>query len=137
MYVKIQSTLRLSDPSATLETVGGKGLSLAKMINAGFPIPDGFHITTDAYHQFIEENELQTKILTTLKAVAPEDVEKNWIFSAYDGASTNQCSLNQVIQKTACRPAGTDLQHERGRHPQHRSLVRQPAAGAARPGARR
>lgn len=30
MHVKIQSILKLSDPSATLENVGGKGLSLAK-----------------------------------------------------------------------------------------------------------
>ena len=39
-------TLSLSDPNATLEIVGGKGMSLAKMINAGFPVPDGFHVTT-------------------------------------------------------------------------------------------
>ncbi len=35
--------LPLSDPQATLENVGGKGMSLAKMISAGFPV------TTEAY----------------------------------------------------------------------------------------
>ena len=35
----------LSDPQATLENVGGKGISLTKMISAGFPVPNGFHIT--------------------------------------------------------------------------------------------
>lgn len=30
----------LSDTSANLETVGGKGMSRAKMIGAGFPIPN-------------------------------------------------------------------------------------------------
>jgi len=59
----------LPDSQATLETVGGKGMSLAKMIGAGFPVPDGFHITTEAYRQFVAANGLQTKILAALKDV--------------------------------------------------------------------
>jgi pyruvate,water dikinase len=61
--------LTLSDPLADLETVGGKGMSLAKMANEGLPIPGGFHITTDAYRAFIDVNDLQTKILKALKDV--------------------------------------------------------------------
>ena len=64
-----QLTLNLSDPSATLENVGGKGISLAKMIQAGFPVPNGFHISTEAYRQFVAANRLQTKIITALKDV--------------------------------------------------------------------
>lgn len=71
MHVKIHSILKLSDPSATLENVGGKGLSLAKMIQAGFPVPDGFHVTTDAYHVFVDANNLQPKILAALKDADP------------------------------------------------------------------
>jgi len=69
MHTKPQLTLKLSDPSATLENVGGKGMSLAKMINAGFPVPDGYHVTTEAYRQFVAANNLQTKILPALEAV--------------------------------------------------------------------
>src|SRR5512139_2942374 len=58
--------LPLPDTRATLETVGGKGLSLAKMINAGSPVPNGFHVTTEAYCQFVTANALQDKILTAL-----------------------------------------------------------------------
>ncbi|HEX6269530.1 MAG TPA: PEP/pyruvate-binding domain-containing protein [Anaerolineales bacterium] len=61
--------LPLSDPQATLENVGGKGLSLAKMIDAGFPVPNGFHVTTAAYLTFIAVNDLQTKILAALEDV--------------------------------------------------------------------
>jgi pyruvate,water dikinase len=61
--------LPFSDSQATLETVGGKGMSLAKMINAEFPVPDGFHVTTEAYRQFIAANNLQSKILDALKDV--------------------------------------------------------------------
>ena len=67
--MKSPYVLPLSDTQATLETVGGKGVSLAKMIGAGFPVPNGFHITTEAYRQFIAANGLQTKILSTLKDV--------------------------------------------------------------------
>jgi rifampicin phosphotransferase len=37
--------LSLPDSQATLENVGGKGMSLAKMIGGGLPAPDGFHVT--------------------------------------------------------------------------------------------
>ena len=63
--------LTLSDSQAILETVGGKGMSLAKMIQAGFPVPNGFHITTEAYRAFVDANNLQTRILTDLKDVDP------------------------------------------------------------------
>ena len=57
-----QLVLSLNDLRADLETVGGKGASLARLLNAGLPVPDGFHITTTAYRRFVAENELQTII---------------------------------------------------------------------------
>jgi pyruvate,water dikinase len=62
--------LSLSDPQAVLETVGGKGMSLAKMIGAGFPVPNGFHISTEAYRQFIAANGSQTKIIAVLETLS-------------------------------------------------------------------
>ncbi len=58
--------LPLSDPGADLETVGGKGASLSRLVHAGLPVPDGFHITTAAYRQFVSANGLQTGILAAL-----------------------------------------------------------------------
>ena len=60
--------LPLSDPEATLENVGGKGMSLAKLTRAGLPVPGGFHITTEAYRRFVSENAIQPRILQALKA---------------------------------------------------------------------
>jgi pyruvate,water dikinase len=60
-------TLPLADLNATLENVGGKGMSLAKLARAGIPVPDGFHVTTEAYRQFVAENDLQKKILAALR----------------------------------------------------------------------
>jgi rifampicin phosphotransferase len=61
--------LPLDDPRATLETVGGKGASLARLVTAGLPVPDGFHIATDAYQHFVAENDLQPAILVELEQV--------------------------------------------------------------------
>ena len=61
--------LPLDDPRATLETVGGKGASLARLVTAGLPVPDGFHITTEAYNRFVYENDLQPAIRIELEQV--------------------------------------------------------------------
>ena len=47
-----------------LETVGGKGRSLARMARAGFAVPGGFQIKTDAYRHFVAEHGLQERIVT-------------------------------------------------------------------------
>ena len=46
-----------------LEVVGGKGRSLAKLANAGFPVPGGFQVTTAAYRSFVADHELQARIV--------------------------------------------------------------------------
>ena len=62
----VKLILKFQDAEATLERVGGKGASLARLANAGLPVPDGFFVTTDAYHQFVTENGLQPQIITAL-----------------------------------------------------------------------
>lgn len=56
-------TLKLDSPDATLDLVGGKGSSLARLARANLPVPPGFHITTQAYRRFIDENHLADPIL--------------------------------------------------------------------------
>ncbi len=58
--------LPLADPAARLETVGGKGASLARMAAAGLPVPPGFHVTTRAYADFVARHGLRERILTLL-----------------------------------------------------------------------
>ena len=75
----IAFVVALDDASATLEKVGGKGASLARMAAAGLPVPPGFHITTAAYRRFITENGLQEQILSavsTVTAVQPATLEE-------------------------------------------------------------
>jgi phosphohistidine swiveling domain-containing protein len=61
--------LPLADGQATLETVGGKGASLARLVAGDLPVPDGFHVTTAAYRRFVTENNLQPGILAALEGV--------------------------------------------------------------------
>ena len=68
----IAFVVALDDASATLEKVGGKGASLARMAAAGLPVPPGFHITTPAYRRFVTENGLQEKILSAVSAVTAD-----------------------------------------------------------------
>lgn len=67
----IQYIMPLSDLSAKLHQVGGKGASLTRLFVAGLPVPDGFHITTDAYRRFVQENNLQLHIEQALQGVDP------------------------------------------------------------------
>ncbi len=52
----------LTAAETSLEQVGGKGAALANLAAAGFPVPPGFQITTDAYREFVAENRLQPTI---------------------------------------------------------------------------
>lgn len=61
-------TCPLADPHATNETVGGKGAALARLAAAGLPVPDGFHVTTEAYRRFVTEGGLQGQILAAVFA---------------------------------------------------------------------
>ena len=50
--------LPLKATGVSLLLVGGKGLNLARLAEAGFPVPDGFVVTTDAYRAFVAAHEL-------------------------------------------------------------------------------
>lgn len=65
--LRLHYTLTFHDSKAVLETVGGKGASLAKLTRAGLPVPEGFNITTGAYHCFVSEHGLQAVIIRALE----------------------------------------------------------------------
>ncbi len=49
--------------------VGGKGANLGEMVNAGFPIPYGFIVTSNAYFNFVKKNNLERKISKFLSVI--------------------------------------------------------------------
>ncbi len=79
--------LEFDSPDATLELVGGKGASLARLAAEGLPVPPGFHITTLAYRRFVSENHLAESILAAASQVSADDP------ATLDGASAQIRSL--------------------------------------------
>ncbi|MGB9883601.1 MAG: phosphoenolpyruvate synthase, partial [Microgenomates group bacterium] len=56
--------------------VGGKGANLGEMVNAGFPIPYGFIITSHAYFDFIERAGIKSKINQVLAHINYENPDE-------------------------------------------------------------
>jgi pyruvate,water dikinase len=52
----------LADEGLGLSEIGGKGQSLARLVTAGVPVPNGFHITTAAYDDFVAKHDLAGSI---------------------------------------------------------------------------
>lgn len=109
--------LSLADNDATLATVGGKGLSLTKMMAAGLPVPGGFHVTTAAYRWFVAANGLQTQIeaaLAGIDAANPAALEtaSHRIAAAFAAGSIPPAIAGAVttayatLQEAAGGPAG-------------------------------
>ncbi len=50
------------EKESALDSVGGKALSLARMIQAGLPVPPCVVLTTSAYFEYVRANELASQI---------------------------------------------------------------------------
>ncbi len=72
-----QPLIPLETPKAALENVGGKGANLVKLANAGFSVPSGFLIPTAVYRDFVERNNLGSRIQESLRDLdfsSPQDL---------------------------------------------------------------
>ena len=57
----------------TLDQAGGKGLNLGKTARAGFPVPPGFIVTTEAYRLFTQTNQIDSAILALYQVLSMDD----------------------------------------------------------------
>lgn len=69
-YILEPSNLGKND----VKKVGGKGANLAELINAGFPVPEAFFVSVEAYNKFVEHNDLKKKINEIIKDIDYSDV---------------------------------------------------------------
>ena len=104
--------LDLASPEATLEMVGGKGASLARLAAAGLPVPPGFHITTNAYRRFVGVNGLDEAILSAAAQTGPDEpaaLERasEQIQSLFD-QSTIPADLVALIERSYCELGNDD-----------------------------
>ena len=62
--------------AGSVPVAGGKAANLGELIRAGFAVPDGFCVTTDAYRELAAAAGL-TDVLDGLAALAPDDVDRS------------------------------------------------------------
>ena len=65
--------LPFSAAQATLALAGGKGANLVEMARAGFAVPPGCIVTTEAYRAFVHANQLQNRILALTNGALSDD----------------------------------------------------------------
>lgn len=89
--------------------VGGKGANLGELARAGFPVPNGFIVTADAYYHFLQQTKLGPAIEKTLRNINPEDSKKlnavSKVIKTYILKAAMPTDLkNQII--SACKQLG-------------------------------
>ncbi len=94
-----------------LETVGGKGRSLARLVGAGYPVPPGFVVASGAYRRFVADHGLGGRILELAR---PAVVDAT---ASFEAASVG---IRQLFA-TAELPSGLATAIERA----HEGLARQ------------
>jgi rifampicin phosphotransferase len=77
----------LDDEGLGLSELGGKGQSLARLAAAGVPVPDGFHITTAAYHDFVAEHDLEGAITAQLATINESALNESGVETTANAAS--------------------------------------------------
>ena len=68
--------LPFSSTNIQLENAGGKGENLSRLYRAKFPVPDGFIISTKAYEEFVNANDLGDWLLEVVAGIDPRDPAK-------------------------------------------------------------
>ena len=68
-YIKTFPEVSATD----VHLVGGKGANLGQLASAGFPVPPGFCVTTDAYRAFMAANSIQAEISRLIASAGAGD----------------------------------------------------------------
>lgn len=91
----------LNVPGGELSLLGGKGEALVRLTEAGFNVPDGFCLTTDAYAAFVAANGLGPVIADLTRTLDPDDlaaVERvsGVITTGFEAGDVPSSVVNQV-----------------------------------------
>ena len=73
MTLSLPTMLSFDHPAIQLENAGGKGANLARLAQAGYPVPGGFIVSTAAYQAFVQANQLEGRIQARLADLPPAD----------------------------------------------------------------
>ncbi len=103
MATSKQYILPFNSEQATLENAGGKGANLARLVQAGFPVPNGFIIATSAYRDFVNANALDEKIVRALANMPSNhldalDATSSAICQAFNDGALPEQLVDELIE---------------------------------------
>ena len=65
--------VRFFEDPTTLDEAGGKAVNLSRLTRAGFPVPPGFTVTTEAFRVAVHERGLRDRVDSALADAHPDD----------------------------------------------------------------
>jgi pyruvate,water dikinase len=65
--------VRFFEDPTTLDEAGGKAVNLSRLTRAGFPVPPGFTVTTEAFRVAVHERGLRDRVDAALADADPDD----------------------------------------------------------------
>ncbi len=84
---------------SSLSIVGGKGANLGELSQAGFPVPGGFCVTTQAYQEMIATSPEMESLLESLNATDPNDLQEVRRLGAYIRSHIQQLDIPDQIDE--------------------------------------
>ena len=103
------SILPFNSTEATLDAAGGKGMNLVRLTRAGFAVPPGFIISTDAYREFVSANRWLPAILSGVADLSAEDANALERISAQIRVAFSAGKMPEEVE-SAIRAAYADLE---------------------------
>ena len=94
--------LPLNMPGATLSRAGGKGLNLARLAQAGYPVPGAFIATTDGYDAFVTDAGLAGWMAAEVAAIDACNADALAALSGRLRARLNECSIPDGLAAQIC-----------------------------------
>lgn len=91
-----QYTMKFADISEKLvEQCGGKGAHLGELTKAGFNVPDGFVVVSDAYFDLLKYNNLESAI---------DKIARSINFDDYNDVDTKTKKIRELIENAELPP---------------------------------
>jgi rifampicin phosphotransferase len=103
----IHMIISFTSPEATLENAGGKGANLVRLSRAGFNVPRGFMISTEAYREFVKRNTLAERIEAATIKLALEDTN-----ALEDASQTIRAAFSAGVMPSDITTAIVNAYHE-------------------------
>jgi pyruvate,water dikinase len=110
--VKVPMILRFAEiEGEALGLVGGKGYNLGRLVRHNFPIPPGFCVTTEAYRQWLEGDEVFASLLAELETLAEDDLRGVQKLGESIRSTLHERAIPEVIEQevlSAWKEAGEE-----------------------------